>query len=57
MRSQEVVMGDKKCGQSDSAVSAIKAMSGSYMEFVCAVKPFDDLFIESVLGRFIIEVL
>jgi len=44
MRSQEIVMSDKKDGSRDSAVEVIEAMSRSDMGFISSVKSFDELF-------------
>ena len=50
-------MSDEEGGQSQGAVSDIKAMSGTDVGFVGAVKAFNDLFVEAELGGFFIEVL
>lgn len=49
---EEVVMGDEEDGKRESAVEVLEAASGACMEFVCAVKAFDKLFVWSELLAF-----
>ena len=44
MRPKEIVISNKKRSKSNSAVSNIKAVKSPYMEFISAVKAFDELF-------------
>lgn len=50
-------MGDEEGGQSEGSVSHIKAMSGTDVGFVGTVEAFNDLFVETKLRGFFIEVL
>jgi hypothetical protein len=50
-------VGDEEGGQSEGSVSDIKAMSGTDVGFVGAVKAFNDLFVGAELRGFFIEVL
>ena len=52
--SKEVVVGDEENGQGNSAIEILEAATGSGVEFICAVEPFDDLFELAVFGAFFI---
>ena len=50
-------MSDEEGSQSHGAVSDIEAMSGTDVGLVGAVKAFNDLFVETELGGFFVEVV